>query len=107
MDDEDFGEPKNGHVLFHVIYCFAFLTFVSTIVHSFWGGIAAKTFVYVDVACETNSFSRYRNRQIHKVIEGQRFMVTFHTFQLTAKLSFEQIGYYRIISSLKIFLPNF
>ena len=74
MDDQDFRKPEYSHIFFHVVNCFTVRAFVPTSVHPFRCGVSSDTFIDVNVSSVPHCLSWYRNRQVHKVIKGQRLI---------------------------------
>ena len=103
MYHKNFRKSKYRHLFLKVIHFFAFCTFVSTLLHFFRVDVIPKAIVYIQAVFPHR---RDRQGQIHKAVERETLISTFHALYATAKLSFEQIRNYGIISFSKVVEPN-
>jgi hypothetical protein len=105
MYNKNFWKPKDRQFFCKIVYFFTFLAFISTFFHLFRIYEAFQTITKINISCDSHSFSRNWNTQIHKVIKCIATMFAMLAFYFIDKLSCKEICYYRIVSFNVIFPP--
>lgn len=89
MNYENLGISENSYVLLHVVDALAVGALVAAILHFLFGCEGFEALVNVNVASVAYCLARYLHGEVHEIVEGVAFMVTFLALDLTAQLTFE------------------
>lgn len=105
MDDEDLGEPVNGHLFVEIVHLLALRALVAALLHLLRRDEVAKAVVQVYIPSDPHSLPWNRYAKVHEVVKGIRRVLAMLTLNLVHQLACKQIGYNGIISRYIVVPP--